>query len=286
MNNQDYLKDIVNSETYQELQKTIKVINEMVAPVQKAIRELTEIIKPLLDNIAKELDNPDSSLSYYEYYTHLVKYFWVYPYRIKTKDLKNIIKSCTTEEEFDKFMLNYFTDDLILKLENEIVSLLPKHHTDIFNQAISSFNRGDYAICGLGLFSIIDDVLSFYIKDKGISKRANVLQPIVDDIMPNPGNDAMTVEYFILLMMNENIKSIYKPIDFNSNIAIESRKGTNRNVFSHGKAYNNTKENSLSLLNALYYLLILKVYFKKYESKLEYKPKKGFYLAQDKNNKE
>lgn len=287
----DFYKEFTNSEAYQNIRKTVEALSsitlnvaEQIKPLNDALNRLKDslpdfssIYKPILEMakrmgeiVAKELENPESQLSYYRYFEALSNFFWVMPYKIDSNQIKDLTKEEHSEEEFDKFMLNYFTNSLLKELFFDIGKMLSNNKKVIFDQCVNSFNREEYALCSLGLYSIIDDVLAFYLKDKGCVSRRGVLKPIVDEIDNNEDFGQNQTMDFILLMMDKNIDDLYKNISFNEKVLVGKNKDTNRHISMHGKYYSNKRESDLMLFNSLYWLLGLQNYLAKYKDKIEY----------------
>lgn len=243
---------------------------------------LNTIAKAIGEIVSKELDNPNSELSYYGYFKILSDYFWVFPYKISPTQIKELTKEGKSEKEFDDFMLEYFNKDVLDNLFLEITNRLPANHKLLFKQCIESFYRKEYALCSLGLYSVIDDLLSFYLFDKGCVARRGIFEPIIRELDEKELFGKNLTLDFILLMMDKNIDSLFGPIDFNKDIYINKNKDTNRNTSVHGKYYSNKKESNLMLLNSLYWLLVLQDYLKDYKDKLCFKSKK-FYMILEKS---
>lgn len=298
LDSKDYYKEFTNSEAYLNIRKTVEALNsitlkfaEQIKPLNDALNQLKDslpvfssIYKPMLETakrigeiVAKELENPESQLSYYRYFETLSNFFWVMPYKIGSNQIKDLIKEEHSEEEFDKFMLNYFTNSLLKELFFDIEKMLFDNKKVIFDQCVNSFNREEYALCSLGLYSIIDDVLAFYLKDKGCVSRRGILKPIVDEIANNEDFGQNQTMDFILLMMDKNVDDLYKNISFNEKVLVGKNKDTNRHASIHGKYYSNKRESDLMLFNSLYWLLGLQNYLTKYKDKIKYnKNKKSF----------
>ena len=288
-NKKDFYKDFINSDAYQNIRKIVDTLNSMtlnvveqMKPLNDALNSLKDslpdfsrIYKPMLETakrigeiVAKELDNPDSSLSYYQYFETLSDFFWVMPYKVTSKQIKELIKDEHTEEEFDRFMLDYFTEPLLKELFFDIEKMLPENQKVLFSQCVNSFNREEYALCSLGLYSIIDDTLSFYILDKGCTSRRGIFKPIVEVMVENEDFGNSHAMDYILLMMDKNVNDLYININFKGNISFNKNKDTNRQTSMHGKYCSNKRESDLMLFNSLYWLLGLQRYLAKYENRL------------------
>lgn len=295
----------INSESYQNLRTILESISsialkvtEQIKPLDESMKSLKamlpdysdtfkhmqEVVRAIEDMISKQLDNPDSWLSYYNYFKALSNFFWVMPYKVTSNHIKELIKKENTEEEFDRFMLNYFTDSLLEELFCDIKSTLPSNHMILFEQCVGSFRNKEYALCSLGLYSIIDDVLSFYILNKGCVSRKGIFGPIVREMAERDDFGKNHTMDFILLMMDKNIDSLYESTDFNTKVSITKNKDTNRNYSVHGKYYSNKRESDLMLFNSLFWLLKLQSYLSKYKNSLAYEKKQFKYIGSSQKN--
>ena len=296
-------KTFINSDAYKEFSETIKKINAMTLSIMEQTKPLTDALnaykaslpnfndylnpmyeaaKQFSEVISKQLDNPDSALSYYQYFESLSNFFWVMPYKITSKQIKDLIKGKRTEEEFDSFMLEYFNDSILENLFKDIAKRLPEKQNILLAQCINSFKNQDYALCSLGLYSVIEDVTSFYLKDKGCVTRKGLFNPIVEVMMEKDSLGDMDAMDFILLMMDKNIDILYENTRFENDVSINRHKDTNRHATAHGKYYSNRKESDLMLFNSLYWLLGLQDYLNTYEGRLERdKNKNGFHIIKE-----
>ena len=130
--------------------------------------------------------------------------------------------------------------------------MLPENQKVLFKQCVNSFNREEYALTSLGLYSIIDDALSFYILDKGRTSRRGIFKPIVEVMVENEDFGNSHVIDYILLMINKNVDDLYEAICFNEETSVKKNKDTNRNTSMHGKYCSNKRESDLMLFNSLY----------------------------------
>ena len=295
MNNKDFKINLSYSEKMKELlaisQAIANQMKELVEPIYPVISELqsqmrdimTRIPKlpdvskslsvafqPLVDSIKSARDNPDSMLSWYEYYKILGKCFWVFPYGITTEELRLITSEDISESKFDEYMINHFSEEIINQMRDDTLSLLPEKHIVIYKQSVNSFFVNGYALCNLGLISIIDDLTSFFLEDKGCTARYGMFDPIVD-ILESMDISEFKQNHLVLIMINENIKRLYKKYPFDKEIVIDSNKDINRQTSMHGKYYSDKRESSLMLLNTIYYLKIIIKEFECYKNKIIYK---------------
>jgi len=294
------IEAFVNSEGYKSLSAALKELNSITLGIVEKIKPLTDSLssyratlpdfssfynpirdaaKQFSETITKQLENPESVLSYFKYFEALSNFFWVMPYKITPEQIHELIKENHTEKEFDAFMLKHFSDSLLNELFKEIEIALPKRHVVLFKQCIRSFNRKDYAICSIGLYSIIDDLTSYYVKDKDCTSRIGLFKPIVNDVMERDYSCEFEMMDFVLLMMDRNIDDLYARIVFTEKTNVPKNKDTNRNTSVHGKYCSNKRESDLMLFNSIYWLLGLQTYLSNYKNKL--KKKKIFKLIKD-----
>lgn len=277
------------NKTIKPFQEIAKSIRESMILSTKSLQPLIDINKklavsmqPFIDDMERARTNPDSYISWFDYYKVLSKCYWVYPYGVTTEELKELTANGISEEQFDEYMCKHFSDDLINKIKGETIALLANKHKDIYEQSVNALLCGSYALCNLGFISIIDDLTSFYLFNKGFPGRYGIFEPIVDDFNEIDLNE-FTTKHYILMMVNENIKNLYKSHDFNDEIKIDNNKDINRQTSMHGKYYSNSKPSSLMLINTIYYLNIVNQYFKKYKDRICWnKKEKKFELFKSK----
>ena len=65
-------------------------------------------------------DNPNSILNIMRYEESLENFNWCFPYKITIKEIKEIIETVNSEEEFDKFMGKYLRNNKLKNLFNAI----------------------------------------------------------------------------------------------------------------------------------------------------------------------
>lgn len=271
-------------EKFPSITTIIDKITEITAPIVHIAKDgliklqnsykklLTTTIQNLRDTLEECRNNPDSLLSWMDYRKMMKDVFWIYPYKIEPNELKNILKQNLNEKDFDKYMKKHFKKNIVEELANETLKLMQKNHQTMYRQAINAYFEKSYSLCNNGLISIIDDLTSYFMSDKGASARKGLFVPIVNEIYSLDTNKLKTA-HFILMMISENIDMLYTNTDFNSNIKPNNAKGINRHSTIHGKYYSNKKESSLMLLNTIYYLLQTIKNFKQFKNKLKYDKK-------------
>lgn len=270
----------------------IKILKQLSEKQKTYLKNITEIItdiskndyfNPLIESIQKLKEEPNNLFNWMNYYHKLNDYFWIMPYQMTTEELHKILKTIDTEKEFDKVLVKYFDKKRIASLTEEINNMLiTKQEKKLFQQILDSYYSKSYALSSIGLLSIIDNCLSYYLINKGSSARINMFKPIIDDLEQN--NDESSL-IFIVMMINNNINRLYEQIEFNQKISIKTNKKTRRNPSAHGKSYSNKKIDNIMLMNTLYYLLDKKNELSKYKNSL-YQDNKSFKIATRKKKRE
>lgn len=262
------------NKTLKPLQEATKSIRESMILSSKSLQPLIDINKkltismqPFIDAMERARTNPDSHISWFDYYKVLSKCYWVYPYGVTTEELKELTSNDVSEEQFDGYMDRHFSEDLINNIKDETLKFLTKKHKVVYEQSVNALLCGSYALCNLGFISIIDDLTSFYLLNKGFPSRYGIFEPIVDDFNEIDLAD-FTTKHYLLMMVNENIKTLYKNYNFNDEIKIDNHKDINRQTSMHGKYYSNSRPSSLMLINTIYYLNIVNQYFEKYKDRI------------------
>lgn len=278
------------------------VIEAMTNPLMKEINQIAEAQKAMMDtilssttinspfeSISKSLEeakaNPYSIYNWFKYYDKLSEFFWIMPYKMTPNELHDILSNIKTEKEFDKYIFKYFNKTKVNLLIDDIKkSIQRRQDLKLFEQIIIAYNNKSYSLASMGLMSIIDNMLSYYLLNKGCNSRVKLFKPIIKDL--NRKREISDDFPFIVMMINSNINLLYEDIQFNERIKIKTNKKARRNPVSHGKSYSNKKIDTIMLLNTVYYLLIAKTELKEYKNSLCYdRNSKEFYFP-DKFEKE
>jgi len=269
-----------------------QILKEFSKMQQTYLENITKIItsiktndyfNPLIESIQKLREDPNNILSWMNYYHKLNDYFWIMPYQITTEQLHDILNTVNTEKEFDKVLIKHFNKQRIENLMNDIKNKLSnKQEIKLFNQIKDTYYSKNYALASIGILSIIDNSLSYYLINKGSSARINMFKPIIKDL---ENNDDGTSLIFIVMMIDNNINRLYEQIEFNQKISIKTNKKTRRNPSTHGKSYSNKKIDSIMLMNTLYYLLDKKDELSKYKNSL-YQENKTLKIEKKKKKRE
>ena len=266
------------------------VIQQMTNSMSKAISQIAEVqkqfmntisetiaknVSPALRALAFSLDeaksNPDSLLSWMNYYNRMSEFFWIMPYKITTEELHEILQNVATEKEFDQYINKYFNKAKVELLIKDISIMLPnKNQRKIFDQIVTAYKSKSYALASIGITTMIDNCLSYYLIDKGCTSRLKLFEPIIKDLDLKRENSDFS---FIVMMVNSNINLLYEQIEFNNKISINTNKKSRRNPISHGKSYSYKK------IDTIYYLLVIQNELKGYKNSLyRNSKKKEFYI--------
>lgn len=247
-----------------------KIINNFIFPFYELSLEIEEAKK-----------NPESLINYLEYVNKLSNYYWAMPYKIKGENLKEIFEQINSEQEFDVYMSEYFSDDKIENIFADIQNKISENHRVVFEQIIEAFKLEYYALINNAIISIIDDELSFYIKDKRVTTRNGLFEPILERLKRIPIGECNWINIIFLEILDNNIKTIFQKIKFD-NIEITTKKQIRRHTTQHGKLYSNERIDTLMLINTLYNILNTKEYLLEYEVKLKYSRKEEKFIFIDK----
>lgn len=286
------------------IKQTISTANyiqkEMIPYTQELIKKLYETIRPLIDimtfqlpkytqyfkelaeAIEKAKKSPDSLINWYQYSKKLSKYLWTIPFDIDSKKLKDIFEQINSEEDFDTYMIKYFNKEKINNLFTSIENILPTKHKTIFTQIKKAFNSKLYSLSIVGIMSIIDELCSYFLIDKGCSGRQNLLVPIISDLSETKADNFLILN---LMILSDNLNVIYESIEFNEKIKINTHKKARRNPSQHGRSFSNRKVDVIMLLNTMLNLLIAQKELKKYRNRI-YKKKKHFYIPSDEERRQ
>lgn len=257
----------------------MQFINSITETISKNI---TPVFRGLVDTLEEARNNPDSRLNWMNYYDKLSEFFWIMPYKITTEELHEILQCVETEKEFDKYINRYFSKTKVNLLFSDINNMLSNNaQRRIFNQIVKSYEDKSYALASIGITTMIDNFLSYYLIDKGCSSRIKLFEPIINDLDLRRNNSDFS---FIVMMVNSNINLLYENIEFNNKILISTNKKSRRNPIAHGKSYSYKKIDAIMLANTLYYLLAIQSELKEYKDSL-YKKNKEFYILSKEEKK-
>lgn len=280
VSNTNYIQEMVINPIQLFMEKLMESIRPLVDIMTSQIPKYTPYFKELAEAIDKAKQNPDSLINWYNYSKKLNEYLWTIPFDIDSKNLKEIFEQINSEEEFDSYMKKYFLKSKITEMFISIENNLPRKHKTMFIQVKKAFFDKSYSLAIVGILSIIDELCSYFLIDKGCNGRQNLFKPIIEDLDIR-GADNFSI--LNLMILSENINVIYENIEFNEKIKIDTHKKARRNPSQHGRSFSNRKIDAIMLLNTMFNLLTIQKELKFYKNKL-YK-KKSFYIPNSKERK-
>lgn len=277
---------LYDSNIIQQMTNSMSNVISQIAEVQKQFmntisetiaRNVSPALKALAFSLEEAKNNPDSLLSWMDYYNRMSEFFWIMPYKITTEELHEILQNVSTEKEFDQYINKYFNKAKVELLIKDISIMLPNNNQrKIFDQIVTAYKSKSYALASIGITTMIDNCLSYYLIDKGCTSRLKLFEPIIKDLDLKRENSDFS---FIVMMVNSNINLLYEQIEFNNKISINTNKKSRRNPISHGKSYSYKKIDTIMLLNTMYYLLVIQNELKGYKNSLyRNSKKKEFYI--------
>ena len=277
---------LYDSNIIQQMTNSMSNVISQIAEVQKQFmntisetiaRNVSPALKALAFSLEEAKNNPDSLLSWMNYYNRMSEFFWIMPYKITTEELHEILQNVSTEKEFDQYINKYFNKAKVELLIKYISIMLPNNNQrKIFDQIVTAYKSKSYALASIGITTMIDNCLSYYLIDKGCTSRLKLFEPIIKDLDLKRENSDFS---FIVMMVNSNINLLYEQIEFNNKISINTNKKSRRNPISHGKSYSYKKIDTIMLLNTMYYLLVIQNELKGYKNSLyRNSKKKEFYI--------
>lgn len=282
VSNTDYIQEKVINPMQELMRKLSEIMRPLVDTITSQIPKYTPYFKELAEAIEKAKKNPDSLINWYQYSKKLSEYLWTIPFDIDSKELKDIFEKINSEEEFDAYMIKYFTKEKIDNLFMSIENILPTKHKTIFKQIKKAFNDKLYSLSIVGIMSIIDELCSYFLIDKACSGRQNILEPVIKDL-----NKARAENFTILnlMILSDNLNVIYESVEFNEKIKINTHKKARRNPSQHGRSFSNRKVDVIMLLNTMFNLLIVQKELKEYKNRV-YKKKGSFYIPKENERKQ
>lgn len=274
------LANSMSNVIYQIAEVQMQFINSISELINKS---MTPALKALSNSVEEARNNPNSLLSWMNYYDRLSEFFWIMPYKITTEELHEILQCAETEKEFDKYINRYFTKTKVNSLFYDIRNMLSNNNQRrILDQIVKAYENKSYALTSIGITTMIDNFLSYYLINKACSSRINLFEPIINDLELKRNNSKFS---FLVMMVNSNINLLYEEIEFNNKISINTNKKSRRHPIAHGKSYSYKKIDAIMLTNTLYYLLVIQGELKEYKNSL-YRRNKKFYIPSEKEKNE
>ncbi len=263
--------------------KTIDSMKKNFLRIAKQISEIvaTDYMKPFQESFSKfakvieeAKENPYSYYNYHEYQGKLDTFHWAWPYRITAEELKCLVEQANDEAQFDKLISSYFTNQRLIDMFSDIENALPRKHKVLFKQIENSYKNKDYAIINNAVTSIIDNLLSVVLINKGCTTRKGILQPIIEYYSENYNYSDIGF-IFELHMLSNNIDLIFNNYNFSEKVIVDSKKKARRHLATHGIMYSNRKADCIMLLNTLMALIDNLEYIKPFSGALKLDGNRG-----------
>lgn len=234
------------------------------------IKPLFEELKKFSEQVEEAKENPDSVYNYYRYSRKLEDFHWTWPYGMDTNSLLNVIETIESETDLDSWLLEYFDENKIESLLNDIYSGISVKYREALEQINIGLKYNTYILVNNMLLSIIDGILSKYMANKKQLHRRGILEPVIEFYDDNYSLENIPF-IFKLGMLNENIAFIFEDTDFNKDNEVKTNKKIRRHSSVHGMAFSNKKNDTMFLLNALYWLVELDEVLLPFENTLKEK---------------
>ena len=274
----------------QAIQSAFKTIVDNTKVLITALNEIGKMLENIVPSNyfhglitawSEILSDPNNALNYTRYEQQLDNFHWAWPFQFYAATIKELVETVNSEKDFDTYMVKYFSPGKDKELISAVEAKLPKSQKLLFKQAATAYNNHHYAIANNALMSILDNLLSMYLRNKGQTKRYGIFKPLVD-VYSNLSVFCLTPQVFRLIMLSHNIDFIFQNYGFDEKIIIDTNKKARRHPSIHGFKYSNKKVDFLMLINSLNELLSLQDLIKSFEGTLKLDRKRGFYVDETK----
>lgn len=276
-----------------DLQQVIRSLHEMTVPIintinattrslsevlamsnaSSAMTYVTDVVASLCKKIQVARDNPNSVINFFEYQKKLKVFHWAWPYEITPAELKRFLEQSRDEKDFDRKMLLFFSKKHMNDMFSYIIGEIPKKHEKIFAQIERAYYHGLYALINNATLSILDNVLSEPLKNKGCVSRIGILHPIIDFYDQN--YCLQSIPFIIeMQMLSNSIDLIFANYSFSDAIHLETNKTVRRHLSLHGVKYSNKRIDSVMVINTLASFLKNRPYIEPFKNSLKYNSNK------------
>lgn len=271
-------RNIAKAHIIENVSTVVSGISKILSTIDVSayMKSFKESFSTFFNALEEARKNPYSYLNFMDYEKKLNDFHWAWPYGITSEEMKELLENATDEQEFDKLMMSFFSKKRVNQMCEYALSHLTRKHKKMFLQIMEAYNQRQYALINNAIFSIIDNLLSVVLKNKGKTTRKGILQPIIRYYSNNYGL-ADVGFIFQLQMLSNNINLIFDNYDFAKNKKIDTHKKVRRHLAAHGVNYSNRRCDSVMLLNTLTSLLDNMKYIEPFSESLEYK-NKAFYI--------
>lgn len=242
-----------------------KLLDEYQKNIAKIISNIQfeDYLKKYFE-LSEELKNPNINLDAIA--DKLSDVFWCQPFEMNIQKLNNALSICKTPDEFDDFILNYYTDEKINTMCEFIENSLNDNLLIYFNESIYAFNNNKYTLAALGLLNVFEGCTLFFVKDKSSTKKKEIFRILYDLVKDDEKYDIH--DRFNLKIMQNHINSLYCTHKGNE-ICIDGNKRIQRTIDSHGRGVKKDRIDNIRILNSLYELIRLTKVFEQYKDYIE-----------------
>lgn len=256
-------------------------LNNALATIVKVIatdymKKFRESFSSFFEDVEKARNNPNSYFNYFDYKKKLDTYHWAWPYEIEAEELKEIISEVESEEQFDKFLESFFASEKMENMFDFIHNNVTRKHKTIFRQIETAYNSKQFALVNNAAISVLDNMLSNVLQDKGCVRRCGIMDPIATHYANNFRLCDIGF-WFRIQMLSSNLNWLYGHFDFNNKIRVPSNKKIRRHLSAHGFEFSNKKIDAIMLLNSIAEFISLRSCIEPFYDTLMYdKNKKAF----------
>lgn len=213
----------------ERITEVAKSISEVMTNFGQMLSEIvpTDYFQGFISTLQDIYKNPDSLLNYLGYEKDLNSFHWAWPFGFDSAIVKNLVESVQDEKTFDNYMVHYFAAGRDVELMCAVAQLLPSNQKILFGQVCNAYNNKDYAIANNAIMSIIDNLLSKYVVNKGITVRYGIFKPI-EKILYGDNvifDIACTIR---IVLLSHNIDFIFENYSFKEKISIKTNKKVRR----------------------------------------------------------
>ena len=263
--------ELFRSETIKCLIEAINSLNIIMS--SDYMKSFYEAVYGFAGALKKAYEYPYRVQNYTKYLDELETFHWAWPFRIKEGEVQELLKGAHNEYDFDKIMLSFFTNERICIMFDYIVQNSPRKNKIIIKQIRKAYADKQYALVNVALVTIIDNFLSNLLIKKRNNKRMEIIEPVI--LFYEQNYQLSDIEFiFFLKMLSNNIKFVYRNVDFDKQIKIKSNKNANRNLFSHGVMYSNKRVDTVMLLNTLVAIIDNKKYIQPFYGTIDFDTQK------------
>ena len=163
------------------------------------------------------------------------------------------------QSDVDEIMEKYYMKDKDYSLESVIdetkVAFQSEFITRLYNQSISAYNLQQYELCIIGLFAIVDYLLSSVsgIAAVGIRKRGEIILNKLES------NEELESEEYSIFCLSYTFDAMTEKIQLHFDFGKDSEpKEINRHWLMHGRSNRNiSRMDCIKIINYIYSIIII-----------------------------